>query len=295
MIEFDLKSQVTDATFLCWNKQRTEGYKVKKSLVLMNTMLALAVGSLPSYADSHKSASLDAANKKQIEQVVHDYLVNNPEVLVEASQVLQKRQQNEMQVQAHGAIVEHAADVFQSKLTVSGNPNGNVTLVEFFDYQCIHCKKMQPVVAELVSKNKNLRVVYKEFPIFGKNSEQAAAAALAAALQGKYKAFQTALLNVEKPLNEKLVFETAKSVGLDLDKLKKDMASSAVKDELAANRTLAEQLHLMGTPAFIIASTPGGKFDGKSKPDFVPGGASEASMQTMITKAASLNSSLSKH
>jgi protein-disulfide isomerase len=247
----------------------------------------LAMGSMPLYADSAKSVGLSATEKKQIEQVVHNYLVEHPEVLVEASQVLQKRQQNEMQAQAHNAIVEHAPAVFTSQLTVEGNPQGNVTLVEFFDYQCIHCKKMQPVVAELVSKNKNLRVVYKEFPIFGKNSEQASAAALAAAMQGKYKALQTALLNIEKPLNEKLVLEAAQSVGLNVEKLKKDMTSKAVKDELAANRTLAEQLHLMGTPAFIIASTPNGQFDTSTKPAFVPGGASEASMQNMINEAVS--------
>jgi len=256
----------------------------------MNSVLALAIASTPLHADSAKSKSVSVANKKQIEQVVHDYLVANPEVLVEASQVLQKRQQNEIQAQAHNAIVEHASSVFQSKLTVEGNQTGNVTLVEFFDYQCIHCKKMQPVVSELINKNKNLRVIYKEFPIFGKNSEQASAAALAAAIQGKYKAFQTALLNIEKPLNEKLVMETAKSVGLNVEKLKKDMASQAVKDELAANRTLAEQLHLMGTPAFIIASTPGGQFNAKTNPTFVPGGASESSMQTMINQAAALSS-----
>ncbi len=251
----------------------------------MNSVLAFAVGSMPLHADKLKSVSMNAAEKKQVEQVVHDYLVNHPEVLVEASQVLQKRQQVEMQVQARSAIAQHAAEVFQSKLTLEGNPKGNVTLVEFFDYQCIHCKKMQPVIAELANKNKNLRIVYKEFPIFGKNSELAASAALAAANQGKYKAMQTALLRIEKPLNEKIVMETANSIGLDREKLKKDMTSSAVKNELAANRTLAEQLHLMGTPAFIIASTPGGQFASNSKPAFVPGGASEATMQAMINQA----------
>jgi len=262
---------------------------VRKGLVLMNSVLLLAMGSAPIYANNIKSVGISAADKKQIEQIVHNYLVSHPEVLVEASQVLQQKQQNEMQAQAHNAIKEHAASIFQAKLSVEGNPKGNVTLVEFFDYQCIHCKKMQPVVSDLISKNKELRVIYKEFPIFGKNSEQAAAAALAAAMQGKYKALQTALLKVEKPLNEKLVLETARSVGLDIEKLKKDMVSSAVKEELAANRTLAEQLHLMGTPAFIIASTPGGQFAANSTPVFVPGGASESSMQEMINHASKVN------
>ena len=173
-----------------------------------------------------------------------------------------------MQKEAKSAISEHANDLLQGDLAVAGNPKGNVTLIEFFDYQCIHCKKMEPVVQALIAKNKDLRVVYKEFPIFGKRSEVASQAALAAAMQGKYLAMQTALLKQEKALDDALVMETAKSVGLNMDQLKKDMASKQVQDILAQNRKLAEKMHLMGTPAFVVAATPMGTFKAGQEPVF---------------------------
>ena len=249
------------------------------------TVIAIVGASFSLQGFAATTSSVSQAEQKKIEQVIHNYLVNHPEVLVEASQTLQKKQQQEMQTQAQSAILEQAGPLLKSDLAVAGNPQGSVTLIEFFDYQCIHCKKMKPVVASLIEKNKNLRVIYKEFPIFGKDSEYASQAALAAAKQGKYKAMQDALLKLEKPLNETMVMDTAKSIGLNLDLLKKDMSSQPVKDELAANRTLAEKIHLMGTPAFIIASTPMGQFDAKSTPSFLPGGASEETMQDMINQA----------
>lgn len=230
--------------------------------------------------------ALSSAQKKEIEQLIHDYLVNNPEVLVEASQALQQKQQQSMQEQAKAAISEHAKALFTEDLAVAGNPKGNVTIVEFFDYQCIHCKKMQPVISELINKDKNVRVIYKEFPIFGKTSELASKVALAAAMQGKYKLMHDALLSVDKRLNETIIMEKAKAVGLNMEKLKKDMDSDRVKTELKENRELAENMHLMGTPAFIVAATPNGEFKKDSNPAFIPGAASEEALQNLIEKAS---------
>ncbi len=253
----------------------------RKTIVSL-TVLAAAVFSSANVAAASVPSALTPAQQQQMEKVVHDYLVNHPEVLVEASQVLQKKQQQEMQNQAQAAIVNQASDLFKPNMTMAGNLKGDVTLVEFFDYQCGHCKKMQPVVSTLIEKNKNLRVIYKEFPIFGKSSEFASQAVLAAARQGKYVQLQEALFKFDKPLNDEAVLGAAKNVGLNIDQLKKDMASSAVKEELEQNRALAEKIHLMGTPAFIVAYTPMGQFDSKVAPAFLPGGASEAAMQEMI-------------
>lgn len=258
----------------------------KKTIVSMAVLAATVFSSVNASAASVASA-LTPAQQQQMEKVVHDYLVNHPEVLVEASQVLQKRQQQEMQNQAQAAIVSQASELFKPNMTMAGNLKGDVTLVEFFDYQCGHCKKMQPVVSALIEKNKNLRVIYKEFPIFGKSSEFASQAVLAAAKQGKYAQLQEALFKFDKPLNDEVVLNAAKSAGLDIEQLKKDMTSPAVKEELARNRTLAEKIHLMGTPAFILAYTPMGQFDSKVEPAFLPGGASEATMQEMIDKIQS--------
>lgn len=258
---------------------------MKRIGVLTASALAVVTLSSQAYAADLSQDKMPLPQQKQTEQVIHDYLVNHPEVLVEASQALQKKQQQEAQTQAQSAIVEHAAPLFTGKLAVAGNPKGNVTLVEFFDYQCIHCKKMKPIMTDLIAKNKNLRVIYKEFPIFGKNSEMASQATLAAGMQGKYQPMQDALLSLEKPVDETLIMAAAQSAGLNMEQLKKDMACKAVKDELAANRMLAEQIHLMGTPAFIVASTPTGQFDTKSNPSFIPGGASQQALQDLIDLA----------
>ena len=230
--------------------------------------------------------NMSPEQQKEVEKIVHDYLVNNPEVLVEVSQALQQRQQQNVQQQAKGAIKENAEVLFGGKLGVVGNPKGSVTMVEFFDYQCIHCKKMAPAIAALIKKDSNLRVIYKEFPIFGKSSEVAAKAALAAGMQGKYIQMHDALLKTEKRLDDKVVMEVAKSVGLNMTQLQKDMDSKTVTEQLEATRQLAEKMHLMGTPAFVIASTPAGQFDGKKEPTFVPGAASEETLQDLISKAS---------
>ncbi len=229
--------------------------------------------------------TMSAEQQKDIEKVVHDYLVKNPEVLVEVSQALQQKQQQNVQQQAKSAIAANADELFNGKIAVVGNPKGNVTLVEFFDYQCIHCIKMAPTIANLIKKDSNLRVIYKEFPIFGKSSEVASKAALAAGLQGKYIQMHDALLKVGKRLDDKIVLATAKSIGLDMTKLKQDMESKEVTEQLEANRQLAEKMHLMGTPAFIVASTPEGQFNAKSEPTFVPGASTEEALQDLIKKA----------
>lgn len=252
----------------------------------------LTAGALATSLVSSAVMAVDAptpmsdTQKKEIEKLVHDYLISNPEVLLEASQALQQKQQQNMQQQAQSAIQENAEPLFQGKLTTVGNPKGNVTVVEFFDYQCIHCKKMAPTMDSLVKKDGDLRVVYKEFPIFGKSSEVASRAALAAAMQGKYQAMHDALLKLEKRLDDQIVMDTGKAVGLDMKKLKKDMDSKEVTEILDANRQLAEKLHLMGTPAFIVAATPEGQFKKGSEPSFIPGAASEESLKELIKKAA---------
>lgn len=251
--------------------------------LLTATALALAVGTPTLFA---ADAPLSATQKKQMETVIHDYLVQNPEVLVEVSQVLQQKQQKTMQDQAVSAISKNAGSLFEGNLAIAGNPKGNVTMVEFFDYQCGHCKKMKPVIDGLIKNDPNLRVVYLEFPIFGKTSELASRAALAAAMQGKYDAMHQALLQIDKHLDDALVMQAAKTAGLNTVTLKTDMDSKKVTDILAANRQLAEQLHLMGTPAFIIGATPAGKFKVGSKPAFVPGAASEETLRDLIKNAS---------
>lgn len=256
--------------------------KANQMLSLSALTLALSVSS----AYAAESQVLTQIQKKEVEQVIHDYLVGNPDVLIEASQALQKKQQEALQAQAKSAISQHADSLVKGSLTVAGNPKGNVTLVEFFDYQCIHCIKMKPVVSELIQKNANLRVVYKEFPIFGKESEMASRVAIAAAMQGKYLDVQTALFKADHHLNEKKIMTIAKQAGLNMETLKKDMNSAPVSALLDDSRKLAEAIHLMGTPAFVVLSTPNGQFKTGTETAFIPGAASEATLQDLIKNAA---------
>ena len=251
----------------------------------LNRLVAAGLLASVVAAPSMAADTLSSGQKKQVEQIVHDYLLQNPEILVEVSQALQQKQQQSMQEKAKASVTKNADSLFTQKLAIAGNPNGNVTMVEFFDYQCIHCKKMKPVVSELVKDNKNLRVLYKEFPIFGKNSELASKAALAAAMQDKYLKMHNALLAQDKRLNEKTIMELAESAGLNMEQFKKDMNGEKVKQILKENRELAEKMNLMGTPAFIVASTPNGQFKKGSNPTFIPGAASEEALQNLIKQA----------
>ena len=252
-----------------------------KTLVKVSFIAALSLGlSLPAAA---RSQSFSSSQKKQIEQVIHNYLINNPEVLVEASKSLQKKQQQNMMQQAQSAIEANSQALFNDKNSpVVGNAKGKVTVVEFFDYQCVHCKKMAPVMAKLVADDPSVRVVYKDFPIFGKGSEFAARAALAAQMQGKYESLHQALIHSEQRLNPAVVIKLADGVGINTTKLKADMKSEEVQKQLETTMHLAEQLHLMGTPAFVVASTPNGQYKKGGKSFFIPGAASLQNLQSMI-------------
>ena len=254
--------------------------------VFAMSALALAIGVPAAHAAEAQTAT--QMNKQEIEKIVHDYLVTNPDVLIEASQALQKKQQEMLQAQAKSAISQNATSLASGQLTIAGNPKGDVTLIEYFDYQCVHCIKMKPVVNKLISKNPNLRVVFKEFPIFGKESEMASRVAIAAAMQGKYMSIQSALFNGEHHLSEDKIMAIAKKTGLNMSKLKTDINSPTVTATLEDSRKLAEAIHLMGTPAFIVMSTPNGQFKPGTESAFIPGAASEETLQDLIKKASIL-------
>ena len=242
---------------------------------MLNPMLASAMP-VNSFSDLQKG---------DIQVIVKEYLVQNPEILLEVSKALQQKQQKNLMQKANQAIDSNASEIFNSKSPETGNPKGDVTVVEFFDYQCSHCKKMAPVLKTLMDKNSNLRVVYKDFPIFGKSSTFASEAVLASQLQGKYHALHEALINKKQRLSSAVVLKAADEVGINTTKLKADMKSEAVQKALLANRKLAEKLHLMGTPAFIIGSTPAGTFSIGSETFFIPGAASVETLTDLIVKA----------
>ncbi|HEV2613629.1 MAG TPA: DsbA family protein [Gammaproteobacteria bacterium] len=244
-----------------------------------------------SYADT-ASADFSPAQTQAIQTIVHDYLVKNPQVLVEVAQALQKQEQGKWQKTAQKEVPQIASKLFDdSTAPVMGNPNGDVTMVEFFDYQCPHCKEMSAFVDNLLQKDKNLRVVFKVLPIFGADSKFDSKIALAAYGQSpeKFMAFHDAMMKLEVPLTPAVALKVAGEVGLDVKKLQADMKNPAFGTEIQENYDLAKKLNLTGTPAFVMAHVT---YDPKTKkmisfknPVLVPGAVDEATLVKAIAEA----------
>jgi protein-disulfide isomerase len=138
--------------------------------------------------------------------------------------------------------------------TLIGDPSGDVTIVEFFDYRCSYCRRMPAIIDNLVKNQRHVRVVLRDYVLFGEQSELAARAALAAARQGSNVKFSRNLLNTGR-LTEDNIMRIAKQSGLNIPRLKQDMQSSSISSQLEANTALADRLQINGTPAFVIGKT----------------------------------------
>jgi protein-disulfide isomerase len=215
----------------------------------------LLLRSSPAEAD-WSAAGANGLSKKEVERIVREYILANPEILVEAMNNLQAKEDGARQDKQRNAIAKNKTELFQNSADfVAGNPKGDVTVVEFMDYRCGYCKKARPEVVKLLESDKNLRVVVKEFPILGPDSETASRAAIASKKQGKYWEFHLALM-AEPSLDEATVFEIAKSKGLDVTKLRADMTSKETTAIIDANHALAQKLGVDSTPTFIFGDEP---------------------------------------
>ncbi len=226
-------------------------------------------------------APLTAAQKGQIDQEIRAYLMANPEILIEISQQLQAKQQQAVIDKANKVIPANASLLAHDAMSpVAGNALGPVAVVEFFDYQCPHCKTMVPALDALILANKNVRIVYKEMPIFGPESEFASRAALAANKQAKYQAFHRALMKTTGRLTDQQILDIAKSVGLDVNKMQAVMNSPEISKELQSTGQLTQQLGLPGTPGFVILTDTAGKVVFR----FIPGQTTQALLQQAVTE-----------
>jgi protein-disulfide isomerase len=215
------------------------------------TLCCLAVAAVPLRPAG--AAELAPEQRREIESIIHDYLLQHPEVLIEAMRAAEEKVKTEAGEKAKQVLVARRSEIFDDPGTpVGGNPKGDVTLVEFFDYRCPYCKQVQPRLQELLAGDRQLRIAYKEFPILGQVSTTAARAGLAAQRQGKYEAFHDAMMAASGQITEDTVYQVADSVGLDVDRLKRDMSSPPIDAVLKANRALAEALDITGTPGFVI-------------------------------------------
>ncbi len=185
---------------------------------------------------------------------VRAYLLAHPEVLMEASQKLQEKQAAQQAVSAQKAIGQYRQAIEHDPRDIVINPSGAITVTEFFDYRCGYCKHAAPEIVDLVQKNPDIRLVLKDFVIFGHDSEAAARLALGAKDQGKSLELYKALM-AENALDAAGALRIAKGLGIDLDKAKSIGESQAVTQHLADTDALAKTLALSGTPAFIVGDT----------------------------------------
>ena len=184
---------------------------------------------------------------------VREYLLNNPEVVAEALERLRAREVAAKELAIQSTIKARADELLRDPDSpVGGNAEGNVTLVEFFDYNCPYCRRVAPTMTQLMADDPQLRVAYKEFPILGPNSLLAAKAALAARRQDKYVAFHERLMDRKGTVDEKFILSAAAQTGLDVDRLKTDMKAPEIAAAIQKNIQLARALGINGTPGFVI-------------------------------------------
>jgi protein-disulfide isomerase len=222
---------------------------VALALALICGLIA-AVSARPS-----RAADIPPEQRRAIEGVIRDYLIQNPDILIEALRGAEDKLNREADAKASKMLSERRKEIFDDPATpVGGNPRGDVTIVEFFDYRCPYCKQVLPALQTLLKEDRNLRFIYKEMPVLGSASVTAARVALAAHRQGKYEAFHNAMMGTKGQITEETIFKIAGSTGLDVDRLKQDMAAPEIDRAIKSNLALAEALNIRGTPGFIIGN-----------------------------------------
>jgi protein-disulfide isomerase len=200
------------------------------------------------------AATFSDAQRTEIESIIKDYLTNkHPEVMAQGLQALQQREQESAQAKTKAEVSNSKDKIFNDPTSpFSGNPKANVTIVEFYDYQCGYCKMSEESLEKIVKEDKNVKLIYKDFPILGPASAEAAKASLASVKQGKFQAFHDSMMTKKDHLSSDMIYQVAKDVGLDVDKLKKDMADASVNDIINNNLKLGQDIGVRGTPMFII-------------------------------------------
>ncbi len=240
--------------------------------LLSAALVAILFGSVAAEAQSQ---SFSSEQKEQIKGFVREYILDNPEIIAEAITLLQSKQETarlERQQQNLAELSEELRNPVEE--TIIGNPNGSVTVVEFFDYNCGYCKTMFETVMDTLQTNQDLRLSLIELPILGPNSVTASKAALASRAQGLYGPFHQALMNHRGSLNEATIMTLARGVGLNVNQLKADMNDPEIDDIIEKNRAMAQQLEISGTPAFIVGSS------------LVPGAVPPAQFNELIEQAS---------
>jgi protein-disulfide isomerase len=223
--------------------------------ILITVGPAAAVRADDTTSGSAVPAGMTSAEKERFDALIRQYILDHPEVVIESLQAYQARQRAAAQQESRAALVALKDEIEKDpSAPVAGNTEGNVTIVEFFDYRCGYCKRVFPSIQQLIETDGNIRYVFKEFPVLGPESVTAARAALAVwNLQpDKYFPFHTALMQARGGLTEQRILKIAEQVGLDPARVRDGMDDPRVEETLKKNAALAGQIKINGTPAFVI-------------------------------------------
>lgn len=247
-------------------------------IVRMKRLTGASAAALLMLALPVTAQQFSAPQKSEIESIIKDYLVNHPEVLQEAIAELDKRQAAADLEKAKTAVADNAETLFNSgRHVVLGNPKGDVTLVEFFDYNCGFCKRAMADMLELLKDDPKLRIILKEFPVLGPGSVEAAKVAVAVRMQDKsgkkYLDFHQKLLGGRGQADKARALTVAKEVGMDMKRIDADMASDEAKVSIDESLKLAETLGLNGTPSYVVGT------------DVVVGAVGLAALRTKVSAA----------
>ena len=221
---------------------------LKNSMTLILATLLGAGGAALAVNAVEKPQPVNTADKAAIEQVVREYILSHPEILPEAMRNLEARENKKLVEENRAAIEKPFGGAWE------GAADGDVTLVEFFDYNCGYCRASLPDVARLLAEDKKLKIVYREMPILSQSSLDAALASLAVAQQGNYPVFHRALYQAGK-VTPQTIADAARAAGADPAKVKAAQASDAARGEIAANLDLQQKLQLTGTPSWVVGDT----------------------------------------
>lgn len=202
------------------------------------------------------AATADGMDEDRIKELVLEAIRENPGIVFEAAQLFEQQQQA-LQAQAAAQVFDTEKATLENdpNAPVLGNPDGDITVVEFFDYNCPYCRRVKPEMEALLAADPNVRVVYREWPILGDGSVFAARAALASRNQGKYEDFHWAMMQLKERAEEASILRTAEDIGLDVAQLRRDMNGPEIEEHIQTSMRLAQSLGFSGTPSFVIGDS----------------------------------------
>ncbi len=227
---------------------------MKKLKYLALTLGTCAVALGGSYQAAHAESSFTPEQKAEIEVMFKEFLANNPRDILESVDNYRAEQERQQEQSAQENLSEYKDYFAGDNMPIAGNPEGDITIVEFFDYNCGYCKKAFEDVRTILKEDPNVRVVFQEMPILSPSSKKMAEYALAAKMQGKYFEMHTALMDYRGVQNDAAFINLATNLGLDVEKLKTDAASQAVASEIAKSLDAGRALGIRGTPGFVVGN-----------------------------------------